>query len=86
MVVFVGVAIGSVLPACPFIAYPIIASLYAAGASLAGVMAMLFGCGLAFACRISSDLTFFNSKVARLRLLLTFTTAIVAGLLVYFLL
>lgn len=82
--VFLGVAIGSVLPACPFISFPIIAGVYAAGASLAGVMAMLFGSGLAFVCRVTCDLTFFNPKVAGIRVMLSFFTAVVAGLLVYF--
>lgn len=82
--VFLGVLIGSVLPACSFISFPIIAGVYSAGASLAVVMAMLFGSGLAFPCRITCDLTFFNTKVAGVRTMLSFLTAIIAGLLVYF--
>ncbi|MDI6819605.1 MAG: permease [Candidatus Hodarchaeaceae archaeon] len=82
--VFIGVAIGSLLPACPFISFPIIAGVYAAGASLVGVMAMLFGSGLAFACRVTCDLMFFNPKVAGARMTLSFFVAVVAGLLVYF--
>lgn len=81
--VFVGVAIGSVLPACPFISYPIIGGLYAAGAGFPGVMGMLFGSGLGFGCVLAADLLFFNSGVMGLRVLLTFTSALVAGLFVY---
>jgi uncharacterized membrane protein YraQ (UPF0718 family) len=83
LAVFIGVAIGSILPACPLIFYPIVAGVYAAGAGLIGVLAILFGSGLAYACRICADLTFFNPKIAGLRLLLTFLTALLAGLLVY---
>ena len=81
--VLVGVAIGCILPACPFIAYPIIMSVYAAGASLPGIMGMLFGSGTAFACVLSCDITYFNSKMMGLRLLLTISTALIAGLLAY---
>lgn len=83
--VFLGVSIGSVLPACPFVSLPIIAGVYAAGASLVAVMAMLFGSGLAFTCRVSCDLTFFKPKVAGVRIILSFFTALVAGFMVYFL-
>ena len=82
--VFAGVALGAVLPACPFVSYPIIGGLYAAGAGIQGVMGMLFGSGLGFVCVISADLSFFDSRVMGLRILITFFTALVAGLLVYF--
>jgi len=83
MAVFVGVGIGCILPACPFIAYPIIMGVYAAGAGLLGVMGMLFGSGTAFACVLSCDLTYFNSKIMGLRLLLSTLAALVAGFLAY---
>jgi hypothetical protein len=83
MAVLVGVGIGCILPACPFISYPIIAGVYAAGAGLPGVMGMLFGSGTAFACVFSCDLTYFNSKIMGLRLLLTTSAALVAGLFAY---
>lgn len=82
--VFAGVAIGAVLPACPFVSYPVIGGLYAAGAGFNGVMGMLFGSGLGFACVIAADLSFFDSKVMGLRMFLTFVTALIAGSLVYF--
>lgn len=81
--VLVGVAIGSFLPACPFISYPIIGGLYAAGAGFPGVMGMLFGSGLGFACVIAADLSFFDSKIMGLRMSLTFISALIAGVLVY---
>jgi uncharacterized membrane protein YraQ (UPF0718 family) len=81
--VFVGVGIGCILPACPFIAYPIIMSVYAAGAGLLGVMGMLLGSGTAFACVLACDLTYFNSKIMGLRLLLAVSAALVAGFLAY---
>lgn len=81
--IFAGVAIGSVMPACPFISYPIIGGLYAAGAGFLGVMGMLFGSGLSFACVIAADLSFFDSKMMSLRISLTFITALTAGILVY---
>ncbi|MEW6221920.1 MAG: hypothetical protein AB1476_01165 [Candidatus Hadarchaeota archaeon] len=83
LAVLVGVGIGCILPACPFIAYPIIMGVYAAGAGLPGVMGMLFGSGTAFACVLSCDLAYFNSKIIGLRLLLTVSAALVAGFLAY---
>ncbi|MDI6643242.1 MAG: hypothetical protein QMD95_04235 [Candidatus Hodarchaeaceae archaeon] len=83
MAVLVGVGIGCILPACPFITYPIVMGVYAAGAGLPGVMGMLFGSGTAFACVLSCDLTYFNSKIMGLRLLLTISAALVAGFLAY---
>ncbi len=82
--VLVGVGIGCILPACPFLSYPIIMGVYAAGAGLLGVMGLLFGSGTAFACVLTGDITFFNSKMMGLRVLLTVSTALVAGLLVWF--
>lgn len=82
--VLVGVGIGVFLPACPFISYPIVMSIYASGAGLPGVMGMLFGSGTAFACVLSCDLAYFNSKIMGLRLLLTIFAALVAGFLAYF--
>ncbi len=81
--VFAGVAIGGILPACPFISYPIIGGLYAAGAGFLGVMGMLFGSGLGFVCVITADLSFFDSRILALRVFLTFLAALLAGLLVY---
>ncbi len=81
--VLVGVGIGSLLPACPFISYPIIGGLYAAGAGFLGVMGMLFGAGLAFACVIAADLSFFNSRFLVMRVGLSLGTATLAGVLVY---
>ncbi len=81
--IVVGVGIGSLLPACPFISYPIIGGLYAAGAGFLGVMGMLFGAGLGFACVIAADLSFFNTRVLAFRVTLSLATAILAGLLVY---
>lgn len=81
--VIIGVGIGSILPACPFISYPIIGGLYAAGAGFLGVMGMLFGAGLAFACVIAADLSFFNSRFLAMRLTLSLATATLAGVLVY---
>lgn len=83
LAVFVGVAIGAILPACPFISYPIIGGLYAAGAGFLGIMGMLFGSGLGFACVIAADLSFFDSKIMSLRISLTFLSALTAGFLVY---
>lgn len=83
LAVFAGVTIGCVLPACPFISYPIIGGLYAAGAGFLGVMGMLFGSGLGFVCVISADLSFFNSRIMSLRILLTLFSALTAGFLVY---
>jgi hypothetical protein len=82
--VFAGVSIGTVMPACPFITYPIIAVLYGGGAGFAGTMAMLFGSGLAFACTISADIIHFDTKIMSLRLGLSFLAALVAALLFYF--
>jgi hypothetical protein len=82
--VFAGVSIGTVMPACPFITYPVIAVLYGAGAGFAGTMAMLFGAGLAFACTISADIIHFDKKIMSLRLVLSFLAALVAALLFYF--
>lgn len=48
----IGILIGAVLPACPFISYPIIGGLYTAGAGFLGIIGMLFGSGLGFACVI----------------------------------
>jgi len=81
--VLIGVAIGCILPACPFISYPIVFSVYMLGAGLPGVLGMLFGSGTAFACVLACDLTYFNSKIMGIRLLLTIMTALVAGTLVY---
>jgi len=81
--VLVGVAIGCILPACPFLSYPIVFSVYTLGAGLPGVLGMLFGSGTAFACVLACDLTYFNSKIMGLRLLLTIITALTAGILVY---
>lgn len=81
--VLMGVGIGCILPACPFITYPIVMGIYAAGAGLQGVMGMLFGSGTAFACVLSCDLTHFGSRMMCLRLLLTASAAIVAGFLAY---
>ena len=81
--VLVGVAIGCILPACPFLSYPIIFSVYTLGAGLPGVLGMLFGSGTAFACVLACDLTYFNSKIMGIRLLLTIMTALIAGILVY---
>lgn len=81
--VFIGVAIGSILPACPFISYPIIAGVYGAGAGFPGIMGMLFGAGLAFPCYLTNDLTYFGSKVLAVRMALTFLAATTAGILVY---
>ncbi len=81
--VIIGVGIGSILPACPFISYPIIGGLYAAGAGFLGVMGMLFGAGLAFACVVAADLSFFNSRFLAMRLTLSLATATLAGVLVY---
>lgn len=83
LAVLIGVCIGFVLPACPFITYPIVMSIYAAGAGMPGVMGMLFGSGTAFACVLSCDLVYFNPRIMRLRLLLTVSTALVAGYLAY---
>ncbi len=82
--VFSGVSIGALLPACPFISYPIIGALYSAGAGFNGVMALLFGAGLGFICTISADLTFFNLQISVLRIVLSWLAAITAGLLFFF--
>ncbi len=84
--VLLGVGIGSVLPACPFVSYPLIAGLWAAGAGFPGIMGMLFGAGLAFPCYLSCDLTYFDHRIMALRIALTYLAALVAGFLVYFLL
>lgn len=84
LAVLVGVGIGCILPACPFISYPIIFSVYTLGAGFPGVLGMLFGSGTSFACVLACDLTYFNSKIMGVRLLLTIITALVAGILVYF--
>jgi len=81
--VFVGVAIGCILPACPFISYPIIFSVYTIGAGIPGILGMLFGSGTSFACVIACDLTYFNSRIMGVRLVLTIITAMIAGILVY---
>lgn len=81
--VLAGVAFGSILPACPFISYPIIAGFYAAGVGFPGVMGMLFGSGLCYPCYITCDLTFFDHRILILRVLLTFASALVAGFLLY---
>lgn len=82
--VFIGIAIGSILPACPFVSYPIIAGIYGAGAGLPGIMGLLFGAGLAFPCYLSNDLAYFGSRILVFRSFLTLASATVAGILVYF--
>lgn len=79
----VGVAIGCILPACPFISYPIVMGIYAAGAGLLGVMGMLLGSGTAFGCVLACDLRWFNIRIMRLRLTLTILTAFIAGIILY---
>ncbi len=81
--VLVGIAIGCILPACPFISYPIIMGVYAAGAGLLGVMGMLLGSGTAFGCVLACDLTWFNTRIMRLRLILTTLAAVIAGIILY---
>lgn len=82
--VFSGVSIGALLPACPFITYPIIGALYSAGASFTGVMSLLFGAGLGFVCTISADLTFFNLRISLLRVIFAWLAALAAGLMFHF--
>ena len=79
-----GLMIGTLLPACPFITYPLVGTLYNSGAGFASSMAMLFGSGLIFACYLTNDLTHFNLKILSLRVGFSLTAATIATTLLYF--
>jgi len=83
--VFLGVVIGAILPACPFVSYPIISGIYLAGAGFPGIMGMLFGAGLVFPCYLSCDIMFFNYRILIKRVTLSFLAAIISGSIVFLL-
>lgn len=82
--IFTGVSIGVILPACPFVAYPVIGTLYNSGMiSFTGTMALLFGQGIGFICVLTADQVFFNLRISTMRVAFSFFNALIAANLLY---
>lgn len=83
--VVIGSLVGGLIPSGPYVAYPIIASMYKAGASLATVIAFVTGWMLWSTSRLPFELALFGPRFAVLRMALYLVFPPLTGLLVLFL-
>lgn len=84
--ILLGTLFGAVMPGGPYVLFPIIASLYASGAAIPPMIAMIFSWQCIALTRTPTDLAFLSvvegQKIIWLRILMGIPIPIIAGLLV----
>lgn len=83
--VIIGSLVGGLIPSGPYVAYPIITSMYKAGASLATAVAFVTGWMLWSTSRLPFELALFGPRFTALRLALYLVFPPLAGTAVLFL-
>lgn len=83
--VMIGSLVGGLIPSGPYVAYPIIVSMYKAGASLATVISFVTGWMLWSTSRLPFELALFGPRFSALRMALYLVFPPLVGLMVLFL-
>ena len=81
----IGSLVGGLIPSGPYVAYPIIVSMYKAGASLATVISFVTGWMLWSTSRLPFELALFGPRFSALRMALYLVFPPLVGLMVLFL-
>ena len=79
--VLVGCVLGGLVPGAPYAIFPLVASLYQAGASLGAVVGFVCAWSLWSVSRLPVEIALIDSKPALVRYALTFVVPPIAGLL-----
>ncbi len=79
--ILIAALLGSFVPGGPYVIYPILASLYAAGVGLAPIITFIFAWSSVALGRVPFELAFFENKVVLTRIALGIPLPIIAGLL-----
>lgn len=79
--VLIGCAIGGLVPGAPYATFPLVASLYRAGASLGAVVGFVSAWALWSVTRLPVEMALIDPKAALIRYAVTFVVPPVAGLL-----
>ena len=79
--VLIGCVLGGLVPGAPYATFPLVASLYQAGASLGAVVGFVTAWALWSISRLPVEIALIDSKAALVRYALTFVVPPIAGLL-----
>jgi uncharacterized membrane protein YraQ (UPF0718 family) len=79
--VLIGCVLGGLVPGAPYATFPLVASLYQAGASLGAVVGFVCAWALWSVSRLPVEIALIDSKPALIRYALTFVVPPIAGLL-----
>ena len=79
--VLIGCAIGGLVPGAPYATFPLVASLYRAGASLGAVVGFVSAWALWSVTRLPVEMALIDPKAALIRYAVTFVVPPIAGLL-----
>ena len=77
--ILIGCAVGGLVPGSPYAVFPIVASLYRAGASLAAVVSFVSAWALWSVSRLPVEMTLIEPKAALVRYAITFLMPPTAG-------
>jgi uncharacterized membrane protein YraQ (UPF0718 family) len=79
--VFIGCVVGGLVPGAPYATFPLVATLYQAGASLGAVVGFVSAWSLWSVSRLPLEIALIDSKPALVRYVITFVVPPIAGLL-----
>ena len=79
--VLIGCILGGLVPGAPYATFPLVASLYQAGASLGAVVGFVCAWALWSVSRLPVEIALIDPKAALIRYALTFPVPLIAGLL-----
>lgn len=83
--VFSGTFLGVLMPGGPYVVFPIASTLYAKGAGIAGLVALIVGWSTLGASKWVYGIAFLDSKLVGLTILFSLPAPIIAGLLAHYL-
>jgi uncharacterized membrane protein YraQ (UPF0718 family) len=77
--ILLATGLGGLLPGGPYVVYPVLASLYAAGADIGPIIAFIVAWSTIALGRVPFELAFFNPKIVATRILVGIPLPIIAG-------
>ncbi|MFQ5710926.1 MAG: permease [Candidatus Geothermarchaeales archaeon] len=77
--ILLATGIGAVMPGGPYVLYPILASLYAAGADISPIVAFIIAWSTIAFGRVPIELAFFDLKIVATRIIVGIPLPIIAG-------
>ena len=77
--ILLATGLGGLMPGGPYVVYPVLASLYAAGADISPIIAFIVAWSTIALGRVPFELAFFNPKIVATRILVGIPFPIIAG-------